>query len=157
MAPTPSSLSLPCDLSISRSWFHMLSLDYLGEDSSDGDLEPSSRVSPVDITKPDYDKYPLLREAQGYEIILNAGDVLFLPKFWWHQVHSYCRNLAVNYWFDLHNLRASIAKDHKLLVAPSGDIVSHLSPKATSCPSFQRAMGRQTKTASRSAPVKDDL
>lgn len=31
---------------------------------------------------------------------LNAGDCLFLPALWIHQVRSNYRNIAVNYWLD---------------------------------------------------------
>jgi jumonji domain-containing protein 7 len=68
-------------------------------------LESTSMVmSPVDITKPNYGRFPKFAEAKRLECILKPGDVLFMPSFWWHEVQSYPdhnqhRNLAVNFWY----------------------------------------------------------
>lgn len=67
-------------------------------------LESTSMVmSPVDILKPDYNRFPKFKEAQALNCTINEGDVLFMPSFWWHEVQSYPsenepRNLAVNFW-----------------------------------------------------------
>jgi hypothetical protein len=29
--------------------------------------------------------------------------MLFLPAYWWHEVTSYNRNIAINWWFDAHS------------------------------------------------------
>lgn len=68
-------------------------------------LESTSMVmSPVDILKPDYNRFPKFKEAQALNCTINEGDVLFMPSFWWHEVQSYPsknepRNLAVNFWW----------------------------------------------------------
>lgn len=31
---------------------------------------------------------------------LRAGDSLYIPEGWWHQVHSDARTIAINYWWD---------------------------------------------------------
>ena len=41
----------------------------------------------VDITKPDYDKYPALKKAKGYHAVINHGETLFIPRRYWHFVH----------------------------------------------------------------------
>jgi hypothetical protein len=33
------------------------------------------------------------------QVVLEAGDVLFLPAGWFHHVTSYCEHVALNYWF----------------------------------------------------------
>lgn len=38
--------------------------------------------------KVDVERYPLLNHAEKYEIILDEGDVLWLPSFYWHQVEN---------------------------------------------------------------------
>ncbi|XP_029195651.2 bifunctional peptidase and (3S)-lysyl hydroxylase JMJD7-like [Acropora millepora] len=69
-------------------------------------LESTSMVmSPVDILKPDYNRFPKFKEAQALNCTINEGDVLFMPSFWWHEVQSYPsenepRNLAVNFWYE---------------------------------------------------------
>ncbi len=48
-------------------------------------------------------RYPRFDAAQPRSITveLDAGDALYLPKLWWHQVEARDRiNLLVNYWWD---------------------------------------------------------
>ncbi len=35
---------------------------------------------------PDYEKFPALKYAKGYEVILNHGDTLFMPAGYWHHM-----------------------------------------------------------------------
>jgi hypothetical protein len=35
---------------------------------------------------PDYGRFPALKLAQGYEVILNHGDTLFMPAGYWHHM-----------------------------------------------------------------------
>lgn len=37
-------------------------------------------------SKVDYDKFPALKEANGYEVILDHGDTLFMPAGFWHHM-----------------------------------------------------------------------
>ena len=60
-------------------------------------------MSPVDISSPDLERFPLFAGARRTQCVLKPGDVLFMPAFWWHEVQSYPdvverRNLAVNFW-----------------------------------------------------------
>ena len=60
-------------------------------------------MSPVDIEYPDLARFPRFSEARRVECELGAGDVLFMPAFWWHEVRSHpdpleMRNMAVNFW-----------------------------------------------------------
>ncbi|MBL7726527.1 MAG: cupin-like domain-containing protein [Dinghuibacter sp.] len=36
--------------------------------------------------KPDYEKFPALKLARGYEVILEHGDTLFMPAGYWHHM-----------------------------------------------------------------------
>jgi hypothetical protein len=36
--------------------------------------------------KPDYDAFPALKKAKGYEVILEHGDTLFMPAGYWHHM-----------------------------------------------------------------------
>jgi len=47
---------------------------------------PFTIRSYVDVDNPDYERYPLLKEAKGYEVILNPGETLFIPSGFWHHV-----------------------------------------------------------------------
>ena len=57
----------------------------------------------VNITDPDLDKYPLFSKAVGIDVELHAGDMLYMPAYWWHEVVSVNRNVAVNFWFHCHS------------------------------------------------------
>jgi len=37
-------------------------------------------------SKVDYEKFPALKYAKGYEIVLNPGDTLFMPAAYWHHM-----------------------------------------------------------------------
>lgn len=38
----------------------------------------------IDYENPDYQQFPALEYAQGYEIIMEHGDALFMPSGYWH-------------------------------------------------------------------------
>ena len=44
--------------------------------------------SEVDCEKPDYNKYPLFEEVKIIEVVLEPGEIIFVPTGWWHQVKS---------------------------------------------------------------------
>lgn len=48
------------------------------------------KISPVDVFNPDYDKYPLFRNAQSLRVTVEEGETLFFPTGWWHstQIHE---------------------------------------------------------------------
>lgn len=37
-----------------------------------------------DFANPDYEKFPALKKAKGYECIVNPGETLFMPSGYWH-------------------------------------------------------------------------
>lgn len=47
---------------------------------------PFTVASYVDINRPDYGQYPALRHVQGYEVILQPGESLFMPSEYWHYI-----------------------------------------------------------------------
>lgn len=62
--------------------------------SPDGGLEGCD----VDPKAPDYAQFPRCREVRFLEVVLQAGDLLFLPEGWFHQVESLSTSLSVNFW-----------------------------------------------------------
>lgn len=47
---------------------------------------PLTVRSYVDVDRPDFLKYPKLKEAKGYEVVLEAGETLFIPSGYWHHI-----------------------------------------------------------------------
>ena len=71
-----------------------------------GPIDRTMAGAPVSLAAsapPDDERYPLFREIrdQSWVCELEAGDALYLPKLWWHQVESLAAfNGLVNYWWD---------------------------------------------------------
>ncbi|WP_149086247.1 cupin-like domain-containing protein [Pseudomonas prosekii] len=47
---------------------------------------------------PDYQRFPTARDVTFLRVTLEAGDLLFLPEGWFHQVESVSTSLSVNFW-----------------------------------------------------------
>lgn len=59
-------------------------------------------LSMVDFNDPDFEMHPRFSEAikHGQVAELEAGDALYLPSMWWHQVEAISPfNVLVNYWW----------------------------------------------------------
>ncbi|MES2319772.1 MAG: cupin-like domain-containing protein [Pseudomonadota bacterium] len=54
--------------------------------------------SPFDPEAPDYDKFPLARQATMIECVMNPGELLYIPAGWYHQVRSLTFSLSSNRW-----------------------------------------------------------
>lgn len=71
-----------------------------------GPLEPTPGgqvVSMVDLSAPDYVRYPRFTDAAAVAQVadLEPGDVLFYPALWWHHVEALeSFNVLVNYWWN---------------------------------------------------------
>lgn len=60
---------------------------------------PCDRQSQVDFTNPDLTKFPLFPKARGVEAIVEPGDVLYIPKYWFHHIISLDETVSVNFWY----------------------------------------------------------
>uniref|UniRef100_A0A915IGY2 JmjC domain-containing protein n=1 Tax=Romanomermis culicivorax TaxID=13658 RepID=A0A915IGY2_ROMCU len=56
-------------------------------------------TSKVDVSSPNLELYPDFEYASYVECILEPGDMLFIPKKWWHFVKSLENSFSVNFWF----------------------------------------------------------
>jgi len=54
--------------------------------------------SPFDPEAPDFDKFPLARQASMVECIVHPGDMLYVPAGWYHQVRALTFSLSSNRW-----------------------------------------------------------
>ena len=57
--------------------------------------------SMVKLLSPDIERYPNFQNAleQAQQVVLEPGDVLFIPPLWWHCVESFGFNLMINSWY----------------------------------------------------------
>ncbi|KAI6650599.1 HSPB1-associated protein 1-like [Oopsacas minuta] len=65
--------------------------------------EESSVFSPVNMMYPDYSIYPKFKGARVQQVVVEPGDVLFVPKHWWHFVICLETAVSVNTWIELEN------------------------------------------------------
>jgi hypothetical protein len=54
--------------------------------------------SPFDPESPDFERYPLARQATMIEVIVEPGDMLYVPAGWYHQVRALTFSLSSNRW-----------------------------------------------------------
>ncbi len=59
-------------------------------------------VSRMDIDSPDLELFPRYRNAKPIECMLHAGEILYLPAFWWHQVYTIDIAISLNFWWPAH-------------------------------------------------------
>ncbi|MEQ9441443.1 MAG: cupin-like domain-containing protein [Cyclobacteriaceae bacterium] len=64
-------------------------------------------VSEIDMSQ--LDQYPLYKYANAYPLTLRAGDILYIPLYWWHLVESIDMSVSVNYWWDRFELVSGIS------------------------------------------------
>ncbi len=54
-----------------------------------------ARLSSIDAFNPDYERFPLFRSVEPLVVELFPGDVLYIPKGWWHQVKSLDATISI--------------------------------------------------------------
>mmetsp|Transcript_1583 Transcript_1583/g.3499 ORF Transcript_1583/g.3499 Transcript_1583/m.3499 type:complete len:121 (+) Transcript_1583:2-364(+) len=57
---------------------------------------PSARHSAIDWAHPDLEEFPGFENARANEVVLQAGDSLFLPSLWFHYIVSMSMNVQCN-------------------------------------------------------------
>jgi hypothetical protein len=62
------------------------------------EANPVLHGSPFDPEHPNFDKYPLARQAALVECIIQPGEMLYVPAGWYHQVRAMTFSLSVNRW-----------------------------------------------------------
>jgi|SRR5271166_3034535 len=69
--------------------------DLLYPHGSDDLYSRQSRV--FDLEFPDLERFPGVRNLRGLSARLGPGDLLFMPTFYWHSVHTRSRSISVNF------------------------------------------------------------
>ncbi|CAH0262635.1 hypothetical protein SRABI118_03263 [Massilia sp. Bi118] len=54
--------------------------------------------SPFDPEAPDFDAFPLARQAAVVDVVVQPGDMLYVPAGWYHQVRALSFSLSSNRW-----------------------------------------------------------
>jgi hypothetical protein len=54
--------------------------------------------SPFDPEAPDFERFPLARQAALVDVIVEPGDMLYVPAGWYHQVRALTFSLSSNRW-----------------------------------------------------------
>lgn len=75
-----------------------LSPPHHGEFLYDWEANPVLFGSPFNPAAPDFEKFPLARQATMIEVIVNPGDMLYVPAGWYHYVHALTFSLSANRW-----------------------------------------------------------
>jgi hypothetical protein len=65
--------------------------------------------SRADAERPDYRRFPRLLRARSVTCEVGPGEVLYLPRYWWHQVTTLERSASVNLWW-AEGLNAAVAR-----------------------------------------------
>jgi hypothetical protein len=50
----------------------------------------------VDLDAPDFERFPALARAGGFEAVLEAGETLYMPAGWWHEFHYLDAGMGVS-------------------------------------------------------------
>lgn len=63
-------------------------------------LHPGAQLAQVDTLRPDTGRFPNygLDGMHAFEAVLNAGDVLYVPPLWFHQVTALNTSISVSVW-----------------------------------------------------------
>jgi len=71
------------------------------------EIKRIDKTSPVDIDMPDFEQFPSLRSALAHRVhvVVQEGDLLYIPLFWFHQVYTDRRAVAISLWWDVHGLQ----------------------------------------------------
>lgn len=57
---------------------------------------PFTVRSYVDLDAPDVKHFPALAHAEGYEVVLEPGQTLYMPSGWWHEFHYLDAGMGVS-------------------------------------------------------------
>ena len=64
---------------------------------SDSCFDKNATYSKINFKNYDSKKYPLFDKSQYIEIILNPGQILYIPPYWWYCFEDLNRNIRLQY------------------------------------------------------------
>ena len=57
--------------------------------------------SQLDLANLNLELHPKVKKATLYAATMEPGDMLFIPKGWWHDIRSLTPSISLNHWFGL--------------------------------------------------------
>ena len=85
---------------------------------------PNVHYSPVNVEDPDFERFPLFREAQLLEATLVPGEILFIPVRWWHYARALDESISLNFWW--YSLSTFLRLWHPLMLHGKGKVRNYL-------------------------------
>jgi Cupin-like domain len=73
--------------------------DYLSFYPPLEDDDYSSMCSKVNPDELDLELFPKFPVHEKIEVILNPGEILYIPPFWWHHVTAIDENISLTFWY----------------------------------------------------------
>lgn len=63
----------------------------------------ADRQSQVDAYNPDFERHPRFAEVEAVEVVLEPGEVLYIPEMWWHMFENRYSPITVSstFWFNI--------------------------------------------------------
>ncbi|MFD5919162.1 cupin-like domain-containing protein [Kitasatospora sp. NPDC058201] len=55
--------------------------------------------SRIDLADPDLSRFPRLRNAVLHHARMQPGELLYIPRGWWHDIRAHTPSVSVNHWF----------------------------------------------------------
>ncbi|ELU03608.1 hypothetical protein CAPTEDRAFT_166923 [Capitella teleta] len=89
--------------------------------------EESSIFSRVNVTAPDIMEHPLFKGSHPTVVELKPGEVLYVPRHWWHYVESVDPvTISINSWIEMESdkverISEAVTRTLCFLMMPSGD------------------------------------
>ena len=61
---------------------------------------PCDRQSRVNLYNPDLERFPRFAEARPVHAVLEPGELLYIPQYWWHHIENLSSEcVSLNFWF----------------------------------------------------------
>lgn len=63
----------------------------------EGILNNTSKVDPENL---DFEEFPNTRNVKFFKVIVRPGEMLYIPKLWFHHVRSLSNSISISFWFE---------------------------------------------------------
>ncbi len=59
-------------------------------------FDQGTKLSQMDVDNFDEVRFPLFKKATEYRVVIHPGEMLFIPRGWWHYVRSLDKSISVS-------------------------------------------------------------